>query len=117
MGHGRDHEINPRDEMLAPALLTGPAVPIVTIRAVLWCARGDGLLCVGTEELITVTRLAEVHGLWVGNGPDTISIVAIDSSKLLGDNIVTTSVLCTFSFEVTHSGRRIMQRGRRGLAG
>jgi hypothetical protein len=38
-------------EMLAPALLTGSAVPIVTIRAVLWCARGDGFLCVGAEEL------------------------------------------------------------------
>jgi hypothetical protein len=37
--------------MLAPALLTGSAVPIVTVRAVLWCARGDGFLCVGAEEL------------------------------------------------------------------
>jgi hypothetical protein len=37
--------------MLAPALLTGSAVPIVTIRAVLWCARGDGFFCVGAEEL------------------------------------------------------------------
>jgi len=38
-------------EMLAPALLTWPAVPIVTIRAVFWCARGDGFLRVGAEEL------------------------------------------------------------------
>jgi hypothetical protein len=39
-------------EMLAPALLlAGSAVPIVTIRTVLWCARGDGFLCVGAEEL------------------------------------------------------------------
>lgn len=45
-GHDSSH-----GEMLAPALLTGSAVPIVTIRAVLWCARGDGFLCVGTEEL------------------------------------------------------------------
>jgi hypothetical protein len=34
--------------------------------------------------LIAVTWLAEVHGLWVGDRPDTVSIVAIDSSKLLG---------------------------------
>jgi len=66
--------------MLAPALLTGPAVPIVTVRAVLWCARGDGFLCVGAEELITVTGLAEVHGLWVGSRPHTVSIAAIDPS-------------------------------------
>ena len=45
---GRDWS---RDEMLAPALLTGPAVPIVTIGAVFWCARGHGFLCVGAEEL------------------------------------------------------------------
>lgn len=45
-GHG--HAMG---EMLAPALLAGSAVPIVTIRAVLWCARGDGFLCVGAEEL------------------------------------------------------------------
>jgi hypothetical protein len=45
-GHDSSH-----GEMLAPALLTGSAVPIVTIRAVLWCARGDGFLCVGAEEL------------------------------------------------------------------
>jgi len=77
MGTGRD---SGHDEMLAPALLTRSAVPVVTIRAVLWCARGDGFLCVGAEELITVTRLAEVHGLWVGNGPHAISIVAIDPS-------------------------------------
>lgn len=30
--------------------------------------------------LIAVTWLAEVHGLWVGNRPDTVSIVAIDPS-------------------------------------
>ncbi len=34
--------------------------------------------------LITVTWLAEVHGLWVGNGPHAVSIVAIDPSQLLG---------------------------------
>jgi hypothetical protein len=38
--------------MLAPALLlTGSAVPIVAIRAVVGCARGDGFLCVWAEEL------------------------------------------------------------------
>lgn len=30
--------------------------------------------------LITVARLAEVHGLWVGDGPHAVSIVAIDPS-------------------------------------
>lgn len=34
--------------------------------------------------LITVTWLAEVHGLWVCDRPHAVSIVAIDSSKLLG---------------------------------
>jgi hypothetical protein len=34
--------------------------------------------------LITVTRLAEVHGLRVSNGPHAVSIVAIDPSQLLG---------------------------------
>jgi hypothetical protein len=38
--------------MLAPALLlTGSAVPVVAIRAVIGRARGDGFLCVGAEEL------------------------------------------------------------------
>ena len=38
--------------MLAPALLlTGSAVPVVAIRAVVGCARGDGFLCVWAEEL------------------------------------------------------------------
>jgi hypothetical protein len=40
-----------RKAMLAPALLTGPAVPVVAIRAVVGCARGDGFLCVRAEEL------------------------------------------------------------------
>lgn len=30
--------------------------------------------------LVTVTWLADVHGLWVGDGPHAVSIVAIDSS-------------------------------------
>lgn len=30
--------------------------------------------------LIAVTWLAEIHGLWVGDRPDTVSIVAIDPS-------------------------------------
>jgi hypothetical protein len=71
--------------MLAPALLlTGSAVPVVAIRAVIGRARGDGFLCVGAEELIAVTWLAEVHGLWVGFGPHAVSIVAIDPSQFLG---------------------------------
>jgi hypothetical protein len=41
-----------RSAMLAPALLlTGSAVPVVAIRAVVGCARGDGFLCVWAEEL------------------------------------------------------------------
>ena len=41
-----------RSAMLEPALLlTGSAVPVVAIRTVVGCARGDGFLCVGAEEL------------------------------------------------------------------
>jgi hypothetical protein len=40
-----------RKAMLAPALLTRAAVPVVAIRAVVGCARGDGFLCVRAEEL------------------------------------------------------------------
>jgi hypothetical protein len=30
--------------------------------------------------LVTITRLTEVHGLWVGDGPYTIAISTIDLS-------------------------------------
>ena len=41
---------------------------------------GDEMESEVLAYLITITRLTEVHGLWVGDGPYTIAISTIDLS-------------------------------------
>jgi hypothetical protein len=65
----------------------------------------------GPAYLVTITRLTEVRRLRVGDGPYTITISTIDLSQLLGDNIVTTSVLGTFSLKVAHSEEAMVMMG------
>jgi hypothetical protein len=104
------HDVGPQHgrtsaRMLASALLACSAIPIVAIRAVFGRARRNGLFGIWTEELrgkverlrqcgvgdgdrngatggylITVARLTKARGLWMGDGPYTIAIAAIDLS-------------------------------------
>jgi len=67
--------------VLAPTLLLArSAVPVVAVRTVLGGACGDSFFRVWAEELVTITRLTEVHGLRMGDGPYTIAIATIDLS-------------------------------------
>jgi len=73
--------------------------PVLAVRAVVRSFNGDSLFKIWTVELVTSTVVT--FGIMLC-GKGTKLIVTVVPNDFLGHSVVPTSVLRSFSFEITH---------------